>query len=285
MNTTSLSLQEQDCYPEEEGRWTGATISEGGPPAERRRIASHPPRLQQTLRRAMSAPVRPSNVTNKRDAKSVNSRVFIGNLNTALATKRDVEAVFGAYGPVLGCSVHKGYAFVQYGRRGHARAAVAGHDGRMLAGQTLDVSMAGNGDKGTNQSAASAWASLQHVDTRHLRQHLFCTLFDFQSRTWQPGAHPASFEWPQGASPIVRRPPHGIICGKGTGKGVQLEVVRSQLTEIKENVDTLLGRLERIVKARTAEERPSSSEDDKSLDNPQHDESHHESQNHTVTEN
>nr|XP_061814184.1 RNA-binding protein Raly-like [Nerophis lumbriciformis] len=234
----------------------------------------------------MSAPVRPSNVTNKRDAKSVNSRVFIGNLNTALATKRDVEAVFGAYGPVLGCSVHKGYAFVQYGRRGHARAAVAGHDGRMLAGQTLDllfhrqvrqllsallrsaglyftetlkgavippidVSMAGNGDKGTNQSAASAWASLQHVDTRHLRQHLFCTLFDFQSRTWQPGAHPASFEWPQRASPIVRRPPHGIICGKGTGKGVQLEVVRSQLTEIKENVDTLLGRLERIVKART----------------------------------
>ncbi|KAK9972306.1 hypothetical protein ABG768_025624 [Culter alburnus] len=35
-----------------------------------------------------------SNVTNKTDPRSLNSRVFIGNLNTMLVTKADVEAIF-----------------------------------------------------------------------------------------------------------------------------------------------------------------------------------------------
>ncbi|XP_042582731.1 heterogeneous nuclear ribonucleoprotein C-like isoform X3 [Cyprinus carpio] len=35
-----------------------------------------------------------SNVTNKTDQRSLNSRVFIGNLNTMLVTKADVEAIF-----------------------------------------------------------------------------------------------------------------------------------------------------------------------------------------------
>ncbi|XP_027012589.1 heterogeneous nuclear ribonucleoproteins C1/C2 isoform X7 [Tachysurus fulvidraco] len=38
-----------------------------------------------------------SNVTNKTDPRSLNSRVFIGNLNTMLVTKADVEAIFSKY--------------------------------------------------------------------------------------------------------------------------------------------------------------------------------------------
>lgn len=54
-----------------------------------------------------------------------------------LVTKADVEAIFSKYGKIVGCSVHKGYAFVQYVNERTARAAVAGEDGRMIVGQVL----------------------------------------------------------------------------------------------------------------------------------------------------
>ncbi|RXM92876.1 RNA-binding protein Raly [Acipenser ruthenus] len=85
----------------------------------------------------MSLKVQTSNITNKNDPKSINSRVFIGNLNTAVVKKSDVETIFSKYGRVLGCSVHKGYAFIQYAGERHARGAVLGESGRVLAGQTL----------------------------------------------------------------------------------------------------------------------------------------------------
>ena len=78
-----------------------------------------------------------SNVTNKTDQRSLNSRVFIGNLNTLLVTKADVEAIFTKYGKIVGCSVHKGYAFVQYSNERNARTAVVSEDGRMIVGQVL----------------------------------------------------------------------------------------------------------------------------------------------------
>uniref|UniRef100_A0A8C6U704 RRM domain-containing protein n=1 Tax=Neogobius melanostomus TaxID=47308 RepID=A0A8C6U704_9GOBI len=84
-----------------------------------------------------------SNVTNKNDQHSLNSRVFIGNLNTLLVTKTDVEAIFAKYGKIVGCSVHKGYAFVQYANERNARCAVAGEDGRVVVGQVLDINLAG----------------------------------------------------------------------------------------------------------------------------------------------
>ncbi|NXR98400.1 RALYL protein, partial [Oxylabes madagascariensis] len=76
----------------------------------------------------MTGKTQTSNVTNKNDPKSINSRVFIGNLNTAIVKKGDIEAIFAKYGKIVGCSVHKGYA---------ARAAVAGENARIIAGQPL----------------------------------------------------------------------------------------------------------------------------------------------------
>ncbi|KAL2085827.1 hypothetical protein ACEWY4_019147 [Coilia grayii] len=83
-----------------------------------------------------------SNVTNKNDPRSINSRVFIGNLNTAIVTKSDIEVIFAKYGRIVGCSVHKGYAFVQYLSERTARAAVAGENARIIAGQPLEPSAA-----------------------------------------------------------------------------------------------------------------------------------------------
>lgn len=78
-----------------------------------------------------------SNVTNKNDPRSLNSRVFIGNLNTTIVKKADIEVIFAKYGKIVGCSVHKGYAFVQYISERNARAAVAGENSRIIAGQPL----------------------------------------------------------------------------------------------------------------------------------------------------
>lgn len=88
-------------------------------------------------RRRMTGKSQTSNVTNKNDPRSLNSRVFIGNLNTAIVKKGDIEVIFAKYGKIVGCSVHKGYAFVQYMSERNARAAVAGENARIIAGQPL----------------------------------------------------------------------------------------------------------------------------------------------------
>ncbi|EPQ02024.1 RNA-binding protein Raly [Myotis brandtii] len=136
----------------------------------------------------MSMKIQTSNVTNKNDPKSINSRVLIGNLNTAAVKTSDVETIFSKYGRVAGCSVHKGYAFVQYANERHARAAVLGENGRVLAGQTLDINMAA-------------------ITTSSVKIKL---------------------------------------------KSSELQAIKTELTQIKSNIDALLGRLEQIAEEQKA---------------------------------
>ncbi|XP_058466070.1 uncharacterized protein LOC131439273 [Malaya genurostris] len=82
-----------------------------------------------------------SNQTNSQDPQAVNSRVFVGNLNTFQCSKTDVERMFQRYGRLAGISMHKGYAFVQFTNPFDARNACHGEDGRTVLSQTLDVNM------------------------------------------------------------------------------------------------------------------------------------------------
>uniref|UniRef100_A0A8B9RFQ9 RRM domain-containing protein n=1 Tax=Astyanax mexicanus TaxID=7994 RepID=A0A8B9RFQ9_ASTMX len=93
--------------------------------------------MKESQQKRMTGKSQTSNVTNKNDPRSLNSRVFIGNLNTAIVKKTDIEVIFAKYGKIVGCSVHKGYAFVQYMSERNARAAVAGENARIIAGQPL----------------------------------------------------------------------------------------------------------------------------------------------------
>lgn len=81
------------------------------------------------------------NQTSSQDPQAVNSRVFVGNLNTFQVVKVDVEKIFQKYGRIAGISMHKGYAFVQFTSPFDARSACLGEDGKSLCGQVLDVNM------------------------------------------------------------------------------------------------------------------------------------------------
>ncbi|NWT21445.1 RALY protein, partial [Vireo altiloquus] len=209
----------------------------------------------------MSLKVQTSNITNKNDPKSINSRVFIGNLNTAVVKKSDVETIFSKYGRVVGCSVHKGYAFVQYSNERHARAAVLGENGRVLAGQTLDINMAGepkpNRPKGLKR-AASALYSGYDFDYDYYRDDFYDRIFEYRGRV-SPVPRVVPVKRPRVTIPLVRRVKAALpvklfarsaaIANSSARlklKSSELQTIKTELTQIKSNIDALLGRLEQI---------------------------------------
>ncbi|NXC95964.1 RALY protein, partial [Certhia familiaris] len=209
----------------------------------------------------MSLKVQTSNITNKNDPKSINSRVFIGNLNTAVVKKSDVETIFSKYGRVVGCSVHKGYAFVQYSNERHARAAVLGENGRLLAGQSLDINMAGepkpNRPKGLKR-AASALYSGYDFDYDYYRDDFYDRIFEYRGRV-SPVPRVVPVKRPRVTIPLVRRVKATLpvklfarsaaIASSSARlklKSSELQTIKTELTQIKSNIDALLGRLEQI---------------------------------------
>uniref|UniRef100_A0A672I768 Heterogeneous nuclear ribonucleoprotein C n=1 Tax=Salarias fasciatus TaxID=181472 RepID=A0A672I768_SALFA len=206
-----------------------------------------------------------SNVTNKTDPRSLNSRVFIGNLNTLLVTKADVEAIFSKYGKIVGCSVHKGYAFVQYANERNARSAVAGEDGRMIVGQVLDINLAGepkpHRSKTTKRSAGDMYSSSFDLDYDFQRDY-YDRMYSYPSRV--PAPPP-----PLSRAVIPSKRPRVSLSGGSsrrtkssfsssskssqrtssrTMKADELQTIKRELTQIKSKVDDLLESLERMEK-------------------------------------
>uniref|UniRef100_A0A8U8BQ66 Uncharacterized protein n=1 Tax=Geospiza parvula TaxID=87175 RepID=A0A8U8BQ66_GEOPR len=198
-----------------------------------------------------------SNVTNKTDPLSLNSRVFIGNLNTLVVKKSDVEAIFSKYGKIVGCSVHKGFAVPRNEAPTPGAPPRGGEDGRMIAGQVLDINLAAEpkvnrGKAGVKRSAAEMYGSVAA---------------------------------PPSPSPLVRWGPWGAIpgpiaagngeMGRGNGemggksfnsksgqrgsssksgklKGDDLQSIKKELGQIKAKVDALLESLERLEREQKA---------------------------------
>ncbi|MBN3292809.1 HNRPC protein, partial [Polypterus senegalus] len=204
-----------------------------------------------------------SNVTNKNDPRSLNSRVFIGNLNTLLVTKADVEAIFSKYGKIVGCSVHKGFAFVQFQNERTARNAVAGEDGRVVVGQVLDINLAGepkpHRSKTGKRSAGDMYSSSYDLDYDFQR--------DYYDRPVVPSKRPR-------VSTSGGRRTKSSFSSKGsqrsssrTLKMDDLQTIKKELTQIKHKVDYLLESLERMEKdhSKKSEQKSSKSESDDAL--------------------
>ncbi|CAL8343236.1 unnamed protein product [Merluccius merluccius] len=210
-----------------------------------------------------------SNVTNKTDPRSLNSRVFIGNLNTLLVTKADVEAIFAKYGKIVGCSVHKGFAFVQYANERNARAAVGGEDGRMIVGQVLDINLAGepkpHRSKTTKRSAGDMYSSSFDLDYDFQRDY-YDRVYSYPSRVPPPPPPPLSRAVVPSKRPRVsvssgggsRRTKTGFSSSKSGQrtsstrasqlKMGELQTIKRELSHIKCKVDYLLESLERMEK-------------------------------------
>lgn len=205
-----------------------------------------------------------SNVTNKTDPRSMNSRVFIGNLNTLVVKKSDVEAIFSKYGKIVGCSVHKGFAFVQYVNERNARAAVAGEDGRMIAGQVLDINLAAEpkvnrGKAGVKRSAAEMYGSSFDLDYDFQRDY-YDRIYSYPARVPPPppiarAVVPSKRQRVSGNT--SRRGKSGFNSKSGQRgsssksgklKGDDLQAIKKELTQIKQKVDSLLESLEKIEK-------------------------------------
>ncbi|XP_076868177.1 heterogeneous nuclear ribonucleoproteins C1/C2 isoform X3 [Brachyhypopomus gauderio] len=201
-----------------------------------------------------------SNVTNKTDPRSLNSRVFIGNLNTMLVTKADVEAIFSKYGKIVGCSVHKGYAFVQYANERNARTAVAGEDGRMIVGQVLDINLAGepkpHRSKTVKRSAGDMYSSSFDLDYDFQRDY-YDRVYSYPSRV-PPPPPPLSRAVIPSKRPRVsvsggsRRTKSGFSTKSSsqrtsrTMRADDLQTIKKELTQIKHKVDYLLDSLDRM---------------------------------------
>ena len=107
--------------------------------------------------------------------------MFIGNLNILVDKKSDMEAIFSKYSKIVGCSVHKGFVFVQRVNERNARAAVAGEEGRMIAGQVLDINLAA--EPKVNRGKASVTQSAEQI-TGQYQNTLLHPLHSAHLLTW-----------------------------------------------------------------------------------------------------
>lgn len=73
-------------------------------------------------------------MTSSQDPTLMKSRIFIGNLAVDKVSRGDLHRVFEKYGEILGISIHRNFAFVQFGKEEHANEAIKKEHQRLMGG-------------------------------------------------------------------------------------------------------------------------------------------------------
>ena len=89
--------------------------------------------------------------------------IFVGNLPRDI-TEEDLNEAFGAFGKIASVSVIKdkftgeprGFAFVEMPNKNEAQAAIAGVNGKMIKGKSLNVNEARPKTEGSRGGAGAA---------------------------------------------------------------------------------------------------------------------------------
>jgi len=106
--------------------------------------------------------------TSAKDPNSLRCRVFVGNLNTTRIGRDEIIALFRNYGTITGCTVFKGYAFMQFIHPPEADLSVNALNGYNWNGSVLDVKLASFGAK---SSAVPSAQGQNHFGSTAKKSH------------------------------------------------------------------------------------------------------------------
>lgn len=71
------------------------------------------------------------------DSYPEGSRIFIGNLASEATSKKELRAIFEAYGPVDEVILHESYGFIQFHTPEAAANAIGKESGRSIGGRRI----------------------------------------------------------------------------------------------------------------------------------------------------
>lgn len=97
--------------------------------------------------------------TSSKDPQLMRARVFVGNVNTNNVSREDIIGLFSNYGVLLGVTVFKGYAFIQYADASEADRSIKVLNGYAWNGSALDVKLAVTGMKSQDVSSTVSSAN------------------------------------------------------------------------------------------------------------------------------
>jgi RNA recognition motif-containing protein len=104
------------------------------------------------------------------------TRIFVGNLALEV-TSGDVREAFAAYGQVTAADIvmdrstgeSRGFGFVEMPSQTHAAGAIAGLEGTVLKGRTINVSRANPRTENGGRNAPRGWALVESSSRRSIR--------------------------------------------------------------------------------------------------------------------